>query len=80
MSLKWSSSGEIAEELLELYPNLHPLSVRFTDLRDWVVALEAFSDAPDKCSEGILEAIQMNWYEEWKEENPDVTDPYDFQS
>ena len=69
---------EIAEELLDLHPDIHPLSVRFTDLRDWVLAIDDFSDEPSKCSESILEAIQMNWYEEWKEENPGVTAPYDF--
>jgi FeS assembly protein IscX len=42
--------------------------VRFTDLRDWVLALPDFADDPMKSNEGKLEAIQMAWYEEWKEE------------
>jgi FeS assembly protein IscX len=38
--------------------------VNFVDLRKWVLALEEFSDDPDRCGEKILEAIQMAWLEE----------------
>jgi FeS assembly protein IscX len=50
MGLKWSDSD--------------PLSVRFTDLREWVMALEDFDDDPEKSGEKILEAIQMAWLDE----------------
>lgn len=64
MGLKWSDSRDIAIELIEARPEADPLSVRFTDLRDWVLALENFDDAPEKSGEKILEAIQMAWLDE----------------
>jgi len=44
-----------------------PLTVRFTDLHKWITELEAFSDDPQKSTEGKLEAIQMAWLEEYKD-------------
>ncbi len=64
MGLKWSDSREIAIELVETFPEADPLSVRFTDLREWVMALEDFDDDPEKSGEKILEAIQMAWLDE----------------
>ena len=62
--MKWTDVNEIAIELCERYPNIDPMSVRFTDLRDWVVSLENFDDDVERCGEKILEAIQMAWLEE----------------
>jgi FeS assembly protein IscX len=31
---------------------------------DWVMALEDFSDTPERCGERILEAIQLAWIDE----------------
>lgn len=67
MPLKWTDAEEIALLLQESDPELDPLSVRFTDLRDRVLALEEFEDDPARVSEKVLEAIQMAWYEEWQE-------------
>ncbi len=64
MGLKWVDSLDIAIELDETHPDADPRQVRFTDLRDWVVALEAFDDDPEHSGEKILEAIQMAWIEE----------------
>ncbi len=64
MELKWTDSLDIAIELDEAHPDIDPAQVRFTDLRDWVLALEAFSDDPEHCGEKILEAIQLAWIEE----------------
>ena len=64
MNLKWTDVHEIALELSEAHEDVDPLQVRFTDLRDWVMALEDFDDAPSRCGEKILEAIQMAWIEE----------------
>ncbi len=64
MSLRWTDSLEIALALDEAHPDVDPLSVRFTDLRAWVLALDDFDDDPDRCGERILEAIQMAWIEE----------------
>lgn len=66
--LTWDHTEDIALELLEKYPDTDPLQVRFTDLHKWIVELDAFGDDPQKSSEGKLEAIQMAWYEEWKDE------------
>ena len=64
MGLKWSDSREIAIELAETFPEADPLSVRFTDLRQWVMELEDFDDDAGKSGEKILEAIQMAWLDE----------------
>lgn len=78
MSLTWNNTREIAEELFDANPDLHPLSIRFTDLHQWIVALDEFDDDPEGSTEKHLEAIQMIWYEEWKDENEDAEDPYDY--
>ena len=62
--MKWTESQRIAEELFDKYPNVDPSTIRFTDLMQWVMALESFSDAPEHCGEKILEAIQLAWIEE----------------
>ncbi len=65
--LTWLDSEDIGIELYEKYPDVDPLKTRFTDLHQWVVALANFGDDPAKLNEGKLEAIQMAWYEEWKD-------------
>ena len=59
--MKWTDVNEIAIELVDVHPEVDPLSVRFTDLREWVMELPGFDDAPERCGEKILEAIQMAW-------------------
>ena len=68
MSLKWEDSRPIGEALFEKHGNLDPLTVRFTDLHKWVCELPDFADDPKNSNEKRLEAIQMIWYEEWKDE------------
>ena len=67
MKLTWNDTEEIALQLLEKFPSTDPLTVRFTDLHQWVTELSDFSDDSKKSSEGILEAIQMAWDEEYQE-------------
>ena len=62
--MKWTDVNDIAIELDEAYPDIDPLSVRFTDLQQWVMALPSFDDDPARCGERILEGIQMAWIEE----------------
>jgi len=62
--LKWTDSLEIAISLMEAHPEIDPKTIRFTDLREWVLSLEDFDDDPDHSGEKILEAIQMAWIEE----------------
>ena len=66
--MTWHDTREIGERLFELYDTLDPLTVRFTDLHKWVLNLEGFEGKPDGSNEKLLEAIQMAWYEEWKDE------------
>ena len=63
MSLRWSDADEIGYQLNEAHPGQDPLTVRFTDLRQWVQELPQFKDDPAGCNERVLEAIQMAWLE-----------------
>jgi FeS assembly protein IscX len=67
MALTWDQPEDIALALYDKHPEVNPLTVRFTDLHKWIVALEDFGDDPLKSSEGKLEAIQMAWHEEWQD-------------
>ena len=62
--MKWTDSRDIAIALTETHPDIDPKTVRFTDLMQWVLALDGFDDDPKHCGEKILEAIQMMWIEE----------------
>ncbi|MEO5348184.1 MAG: Fe-S cluster assembly protein IscX [Magnetococcus sp. YQC-3] len=62
--MRWTDVQEIGIALAESKPEVEPLSVRFTDLMEWVLALPGFADAPERCNEKILEAIQMAWLDE----------------
>jgi len=65
--MKWTDAEDIGIELMERHPGVDPLTVRFTQLREWVLALPGFDDQPSGSNEGRLEAIQMAWYEEWQD-------------
>ena len=65
--MKWTDAEDIGIALSEKFPEVDPLTVRFTDLRDKVLALDGFTDDPQTSNEPKLEAIQMAWHEEWKE-------------
>ncbi|MDG2148766.1 MAG: Fe-S cluster assembly protein IscX [Planctomycetota bacterium] len=62
--MTWTDTEEIGFRLQEAHPGVNPLSVRFTDMRDQVMALPGFVGTADHCGEKILEAIQMAWLEE----------------
>jgi FeS assembly protein IscX len=64
--MKWTDTYAIAEALYDTHPDVNPLTVRFTDLMAWVMALEGFEDVESHCGEKILEAIQLAWIEEAK--------------
>ena len=63
-ALKWTDVQEIAIELAEKHPDVDPLTVRFTDLHNWVLELDGFADDPKRSGERILEAIQQAWIAE----------------
>lgn len=64
--MKWTDITQIAEDLHDKYPDIDPLTVRFTDLHNWVCELEGFDDDHKRSGEKILEAIQAAWIEEAK--------------
>jgi FeS assembly protein IscX len=65
--LTWTTTEDIAMALADKFPDVDPLTVRFTDLHKWVVGLEGFGDDPKNSNEKKLEAIQMAWLEEWQD-------------
>jgi FeS assembly protein IscX len=65
--LHWTDTEAIALLLLEKWPETDPLTVRFTELHRMVTGLPGFADDPLQSNEARLEAIQMAWYEEWKD-------------
>lgn len=62
--MKWTDTFDIAAALYDKFPDVDPVSVRFTQLRQWVLELDGFSDLPERSGEKILEAIQQAWIEE----------------
>jgi FeS assembly protein IscX len=62
--VKWTEAESIGIALFEKFPGVDPLTVRFTDLRERVLALDGFDDDPKASNEPKLEAIQMAWLEE----------------
>jgi len=65
--LSWTDAEEIGILLLARFPDIDPLTVRFTDLHARVCELAEFTDDPAASNEKVLEAIQMAWYEQWQE-------------
>ena len=64
MALQWTDTQEIALALCDQYPDVDPLTLRFTALRQYVIDLPDFDDDPNRSGEKILEAIQMAWMDE----------------
>jgi|TARA_B100001079_G_C16003183_1_gene336965 FeS assembly protein IscX len=64
VSLRWTDVNDIAIELVEAYPDVDAVTIRFTDLHRWVMELPGFDDDPNHSGEKVLEAIQAAWIEE----------------
>ena len=62
--MKWTHTYDIAAALYDKFPDVDPVTVRFTQLRQWVLELDGFDDLPERSGEKILEAIQQAWIEE----------------
>ena len=62
--MKWTDTQRIAEELFDAHSTLDPQTIRFTQLRDLIMALPDFDDDPAHCGERILEAVQQAWINE----------------
>jgi FeS assembly protein IscX len=67
MDLTWDDAEDLGILLREKFPTLDPLTVRFTDLHRYVIDLPTFRGDPNASNEGKLEAIQMAWWEEYKD-------------
>ena len=48
---------------MEAYPETDPLHLSFPRFQEMIKGLPGFDDADENCNEGVLEAIQMAWYE-----------------
>jgi len=65
--LTWNDLEDIAVALSEKYPDQDPSYIRFTDLHKWITELDEFGDDPKKSNEAKLEAIQMAWLDEYRD-------------
>ncbi len=65
--LSWNHIDDIAISLYEAHPEVDPLTIRFTDMHKWITELPDFADDPAGSTEGKLEAIQMAWLDEYKD-------------
>ena len=64
--LMWNDAEDLAILLHERFPDVNPLTLRFTELHRRVCELAEFADNPQASSEGKLEAIQMAWLDEFQ--------------
>jgi len=64
IKMKWSDTQQIAEELYDRYPEIDPLTLRFTELHEKICRLEEFDDDPERSNERVLEAVLMAWLKE----------------
>lgn len=62
--MKWTDTLRIAEDLADTHADIDPTTIRFTQLRQLVLALPDFDDEPERSGEKILEAIQQAWIDE----------------
>ena len=64
--MTWRDTEDIGIALSEKFPDVYPLTVRFTDLHKWVTELPDFADDPKASNESTLEKIQMAWLDEYR--------------
>lgn len=64
--MTWRDAEDIGIALSEQFPDVDPLTVRFTDLQRWVTELPGFADDAKGSNEKLLEAIQMAWLDEYR--------------
>jgi FeS assembly protein IscX len=66
VKLTWRDAEDLGIALSEKFPDVDPLTVRFTDLHRWVTELDGFADAPQASNESTLEKVQMAWLDEYR--------------
>lgn len=64
--MKWTDTRLIAETLYDTHPDTDPRTIRFTRLRELILALPDFDDDPARSGEKILEAVQQAWIDEYE--------------
>jgi FeS assembly protein IscX len=64
VGLKCRDKQDIAIELDEAHPDLNPVSVKNTQLRNLILDLDAFEDEPEKLTDKALDAIRKVWLDE----------------
>jgi len=64
--MTWRDAEDVGIALSEAFPEMDPLTVRFTDLHRYVTELPGFTDDPKASNEKLLEAIQMAWLDEYR--------------
>ena len=62
--MKRTHTQRIAEALYDNHPDVDPTTIRFTQLRELILALPDFDDDPARSGEKILEAVQQAWIDE----------------
>jgi len=62
----WRDAEDLGIALSEKFPDVDPLTVRFTDLHRWVTELDGFADDPQASNESTLEKVQMAWLDEYR--------------
>jgi FeS assembly protein IscX len=62
--MKWADITAIAEALYDKYPDVDPVTIRFTDLHNKIIELEDFDDDTSRGGEKVLEAVQQAWIDE----------------
>lgn len=66
----WLDVERIVEELALRHPEMEPLEIGYSQLRDLVQSLPGFhAHDGHPCNEKILEAIQMLWHDERGDED-----------
>ena len=69
--INWSDYEDIALALYEKFGDdfteTRIYRIRFTELLDWVLALDNFEGKREDSNEGHLEMIQSSWVYEWRD-------------
>jgi FeS assembly protein IscX len=69
--IQWADHEDIAMKLYERFGEEMPegkiYRIRFTDLLEWVLAIDNFEGTREQSSEGHLEMIQAKWVYEWRD-------------
>jgi FeS assembly protein IscX len=69
--IHWNDHEDIALKLYERFGDDFTESkiyrIRFTELLEWVLAIEGFVGTKEGSTEGHLEMIQSSWVYEWRD-------------